>query len=263
MPFAIKKGVKTYYEVSGEGPDFLMLHANPCDHRMWMYQIAFFSRHFRVIATDMRGYGRTDKPEQRYGFEELAEDAFAVCEQENITSGIIAGASMGSKIAFKMVLERPDLFQAMIHVGGNAHRGSSYDGRAEAYLGDDVPAYRAGHLAELFAPGFSETPRGKFHSKIILDDSKALSGKALSSLFHSFDGVDLVNQVSAIKIPVQIVNGIHDNSLKGGRKTAKLIEGARHEIIKNAGHLCCLEDPARFQDICVSFLSDNGLYPAI
>jgi len=62
---------------------------------------------------------------------------------------------------------------------------------------------------------------------------------------------------------VQIVNGIHDNSLKGGRKTAKLIEGARHEIIKNAGHLCCLEDPARFQDICVSFLSDNGLYPAI
>ena len=263
MPFAFNKGVKTYYEVTGEGPDFLMLHANPCDHRMWMYQIAFFSRRFRVIATDMRGYGRTDKPAEPYVFEALTEDALAVCEQERITSGIIAGASMGSKIAFKMVIDRPDLFQAMIHVGGNAHRGSSYDGRAAGYLGADVPSYRAGHLAELFAPGFSGTPRGKFHSNIILDDSAALSGKAISTLFHSFDGVDLVSQVPGIKIPVQIVNGIHDNSFEGGKKTASLIEGARHDVIDNAGHLCCLEDPARFQDICVSFLGENGLYPGI
>ena len=263
MPYAVNKGVRTYYEVTGEGPDFLMLHANPCDHRMWMYQVAFFSRRFRVIATDMRGYGRTDKPEEPYGFETLAEDAFAVCDQENITRGIIAGASMGSKIAFKMVLKRPDLFQAMIHVGGNAHRGTSYDDRAAGYLGANVPSYRAGHLAELFAPGFSETPRGKFHSKIVLDDSTALSGKAISTLFHSFDGVDLASQVSAIKIPVQIVNGIHDNSLEGGRKTASLIDGACHEVIDNAGHLCCLEEPARFQDICVSFLRENGLYPGI
>lgn len=263
MPYAVNKGVKTYYEVTGEGPDFLMLHANPCDHRMWMYQIAFFSRRFRVIATDMRGYGRTDKPEERYGFEALAEDAFAVCEQENVTGGIIAGASMGSKIAFRMVLARPDLFRAMIHVGGNAHRGTSYDGRAAGYLDGDVPSYRARHLAELFAPGFSETPRGVFHSDIILDDSASLSGKAISSLFHSFDGVDLVRQVSAIRIPVQIVNGIHDNSLEGGRKTASLIPGARHAVIEHAGHLCCLEDPAAFQDICVPFLAENGLFPGI
>jgi 3-oxoadipate enol-lactonase len=151
----------------------------------------------------------------------------------------------------------------MIHVGGNAHRGSSYDGRASGYLGPDVPSYRAGHLAELFAPGFSETPRGQFHSNIILDDSSALSGKALSTLFHSFDGADLISQVPAIEIPVQIVNGIHDNSLEGGRKTASSIKGARHDVIENAGHLCCLEDPARFQEICLSFLTDNGLYPSV
>lgn len=263
MPYAINKGVKTYYEVTGEGPDFLMLHANPCDHRMWMYQVAFFSRRFRVITTDMRGYGRSDKPESPYGFEDLAGDAFAVCEQENITSGVIAGASMGSKIAFKMVIDRPDLFQAMIHVGGNAHRGASYDGRAEGYLHADVPSYRSKHLAELFAPGFSETPRGKFHSQNILQDSGNLSGKALAMLFRSFDEADLVSQVPAIRIPVQIVNGVHDNSLTGGRKTASLIKGARHAVIDNAGHLCCLEEPARFQEICVSFLTENGLFPAV
>lgn len=263
MPFADNKGVRTYYEVTGEGPDFVMLHANPCDHRMWMYQIAYFSRRFRVIATDMRGYGRTGKPETPYGFEELASDVYAVCEQEGVTGGILAGASMGSKTAFKIAVDRPNLFQALIHVGGNSFRGSSYDGRAAGYLGDDVPAYRAAHLAELFAPGFSDSPRGRYLSNVILDDSHALSGKAISTLFHSFGGVELAKQVSAIKVPVQIVNGIHDNSLEGGRKTAALIEGARHDVIENAGHLCCLEEPAAFDAIATRFLQENGLWPEI
>ena len=148
-------------------------------------------------------------------------------------------------------------------MGGNSFRGSSYDGRAEGYLGGDIPAYRAEHLAELFAPGFSETPRGRYLSQVILEDSYTLSGPALSSLFHSFDGVELAKQVSAIKVPVQIVNGIHDNSLEGGRKTAALIDGARHEIIENAGHLCCLEEPAAFDAIATRFLQEFGLWPEI
>lgn len=263
MPFADNKGVRSYYEVTGEGPDFVMLHANPCDHRMWMYQIASYSRRFRVIATDMRGYGRSDKPETPFGFEELAEDVYAVCKQEGVTSGILAGASMGSKTAFKIGIDRPEMFQALIHVGGNSFRGSSYDGRAAGYLGDDIPAYRASHLAELFAPGFSETPRGRYLSGVILEDSRTLSGQALSRLFHSFDGVELAKEVSAIEVPVQIVNGIHDNSLEGGRKTAALIKGGRHHVIENAGHLCCLEEPAAFDAIATQFLQDNDLWPEI
>jgi 3-oxoadipate enol-lactonase len=263
MPFADNKGVRTYYEITGEGPNLVMLHANPCDHRMWMYQIANFSRRFRVIATDMRGYGRSDKPEAPYGYEELAADVYAVCVQEGVTSGILAGASMGSKTAFKIAIDRPDLFQALIHVGGNSFRGSSYDGRAEGYLGGDVMAFRARHLAELFAPGFSETPRGQYLSNVILEDSHRLSGQALSALFHSFDGVELAREVSAINVPVQIVNGIHDNSLEGGKKTAALIDGARHDVIEDAGHLCCLEEPAAFDAIATRFLKDCGLWSDI
>ena len=78
MPYCTQNGVRTYYEVAGEGPPLVMLHANPCDHRMWMYQIAQFSRRFRVIATDMRGYGRTDKPEEAYGFDELPRFSVAL-----------------------------------------------------------------------------------------------------------------------------------------------------------------------------------------
>ena len=260
MPYADNDGVKIYYEVAGEGIPFVMLHANPCDHRMWMHQISHFARHFRIIALDMRGYGRTDKVETLYGLDDLVQDVIAVCEQENVTNGILAGASMGSKITFKLGVDYPDMFQAQIHVGGNSFRGTSYDGRITGYETENLPHYRANHLKELFAPGFSETDRGRYLSSVILEDSTRLSGKAIGTLFHTFDNVNLSEQVSAIKVPVLIVNGIHDNSLKGGRNTAALIEGAQHETIPNAGHLCILEDPETFDRITKDFLRKYDLF---
>ena len=61
--YSTANGLKIYYEVSGEGLPFVMVHANPFDHNLWMYQIAHFSTYFKVIAIDIRGYGRSDKPE--------------------------------------------------------------------------------------------------------------------------------------------------------------------------------------------------------
>ena len=260
MPYSEKNGVRTYYEVTGEGMPFVMLHANPCDHWMWSYQIANFSRRFRVIAPDMRAYGRTDKPVELYPFDALVDDVVGILEQEGVTEGILAGASMGSKIAFKLAADRPGLFQAQIHVGGNAFRGTSYDSRIVGYETEDLAAYRAGHLKELFAPGFADTDRGRYLCSTILQDTHRLSGKAIGTLFHSFDDVDLAAQVPAITEPVLIVNGVHDNSLPGGKKTAALIKGARHRVIENAGHLCILEDPATFDALVVDFLTEIGLY---
>ena len=60
MPYSTANGIKIYYEVSGEGLPFVMVHANPFDHNLWMYQIAHFSTYFRIIAIDIRGYGRSD-----------------------------------------------------------------------------------------------------------------------------------------------------------------------------------------------------------
>ena len=177
MSDALRKQSRSsvFYEVVREAP-LLMLHANPCDHRMWMFQAARFSNNFKVIAPDMRAYGRTDKPLAPYAFSALVDDVLAVCKKENVQSGILAGASMGSKIAFQLLSQTPGIFQANIQVGGNAFRGSSYDQRIEGYkaAGDNVQVYRENHLKELFAPGFTETDQGKYLA-LILNDSDRLS----------------------------------------------------------------------------------------
>jgi len=69
--YSTANGVKIYYEVSGEGFPFVMVHANPFDHNLWMYQIAHFSTYFKIIAIDIRGYGRSDKPTTPFSLEDM------------------------------------------------------------------------------------------------------------------------------------------------------------------------------------------------
>ena len=49
---------KIYYETAGQGDAIVLVHAGFLDNRMWDAQFAFFSRFYRVVRFDMRGYGR-------------------------------------------------------------------------------------------------------------------------------------------------------------------------------------------------------------
>jgi len=46
MPYCKVNDIKIYYEVSGEGFPIILIHANPFDHRLWMYQIVHFPTFF-------------------------------------------------------------------------------------------------------------------------------------------------------------------------------------------------------------------------
>lgn len=254
MPYSTANGVRTWYEVAGEGPPALLIHANPCDHRMWLYQTAHFSARYRCTALDLRAYGKSDQPVESYDFADVIADVAGVAEQTDAMPAVVFGASIGSKIALQYALDYPDRVRALVLVGGSASRSSSYDARIEGYRTQGVPAYRPKHIAELFAPGFVDTERGRYLADMLCEGSDKLSGDAIAHLFASFEGVGLDDRVAEIDLPVLIVNGAHDNSLTGGRNTAALIPGARHEIIPDAGHLCILERPAAFDAIVSDFL---------
>lgn len=263
MPYCENGHVSVWYETAGAGPGLVFVHANPCDHRMWCYQVARFSTRFSTLSVDLRGYGRSGKPEGRYPFDAVAADVMAAIRADGMGRAVLAGASMGAKLAFRMALDAPDAFSALVLVGGNAFRGSSYDARIAGYRTEGVAAYRAKHMAELFAPGFLDTAIGAHLAATLADDTGRLSGEAIACLFEAFDGVDLAAEVAALHLPVLIVNGEHDISLEGARRTAALIPGAVHRVIPGAGHLCNLENPAAFDGIVAEFLAANGLWPEL
>jgi pimeloyl-ACP methyl ester carboxylesterase len=68
------------------------------------------------------------------------------------------------------------------------------------------------------------------------------------------------SQLSEMRVPTLVVNGEFDGSLTSGKETAARIPGARHAVIKGAGHCCNLEDPTAFDEVVIPFLADRGLW---
>ena len=88
MPFASNRSVNIYYETYGDGPPMVLVHANPFDHRLFTYQIASFAPYSRLVAMDIRGYGRSDKPTAPFTLSDMADDVLAVCAQEKIARAV-------------------------------------------------------------------------------------------------------------------------------------------------------------------------------
>jgi 3-oxoadipate enol-lactonase len=263
LPYAENSGVRLFYEVAGEGPAMVLIHANPFDHNLWAYQTARFSNRFMVVAPDLRGYGRSDKVATPFGIGDLAKDIIAVCRDAGVERAIVGGISVGSGIALALALDYPELVRALVLVGGASSRPAAYDRHIAGYEGGDLAAYRRTHMEQCFAPGFTATPQGRYLIEGFLERDPWLDGRAIAQVFRARGDADLRPRLSLLRLPVLVVNGAYDMSLKPGIETASLISGAEQVTLNNTGHCCNIEDPAAFDAAVIVFLRRNGLWPGL
>ena len=162
MPYSSRNGVKTYYEVSGEGYPLVLMHANPFDRRMFLYQVAHFSTFMKVINIDLRGYGYSDKPAIPVRMADLCEEVVSVCRQEGASEAVFAGVSVGGVMGLQLGLDHPELFKALILVGCSSMPGDRYQSRIDGYVQQGVGKFHIQHLTDLVSKDFPQTKLGKY-----------------------------------------------------------------------------------------------------
>jgi len=113
MPFTTANGVRTYYEVSGNGPPLLLIAGNGMDHTAFRDQVPSFAGHFRCVTYDLRGIGQSDVPEAGYTVPDMARDALALLDALGCASAHIAGYSLGGAIGLQMAIDAPGRVQSL------------------------------------------------------------------------------------------------------------------------------------------------------
>ncbi|MFI4986273.1 MAG: alpha/beta fold hydrolase [Alphaproteobacteria bacterium] len=121
MPFIQANGVRTYYEEAGEGPALLLIAGNGMEHTAFADQVETFGRHFRCIAYDMRGVGRSDVTDSGYTVPEMADDALALLTGLGVASAHVAGYSLGGAIAQEMALKAPQRVRTLSLYSSYSH----------------------------------------------------------------------------------------------------------------------------------------------
>jgi len=106
-------GAKIHGVKKGDGPPLLLLHGYPQTHVIWHKIAPALAEHFTLIATDLRGYGDSSKPEGgtdhvNYSKREMAIDQVEVMKYLGYDRFYVAGHDRGGRVAHRMALDHPE-----------------------------------------------------------------------------------------------------------------------------------------------------------
>jgi 3-oxoadipate enol-lactonase len=113
--YADSNGARIFYEIAGNGPPFIMIHAGVADSRQWNNEFSHFANRYRVVRYDMRGYGRSlPVPGDFRHFADLEAlmDHLAIGRPATLM-----GSSMGGGLAMDYAMAHPSRVSALIMVG--------------------------------------------------------------------------------------------------------------------------------------------------
>ncbi|CAK0740542.1 putative Alpha/beta hydrolase [Azospirillaceae bacterium] len=117
--FAGPEGAKVYYVEAGVGSKAIVLiHGWSCDRTVWKAQIPVLERQYRVLALDMPGFGRSDKPDVLYDIPTLARGVVAVVKKARAEKVVLVGHSMAFAVALTAAAELGDIVAGVVSVDG-------------------------------------------------------------------------------------------------------------------------------------------------
>ena len=110
-------GIRLHVAEQGDGPLVILCHGFPECWYSWRHQLpALAKAGFRAVAPDLRGYGRSDRPEavEKYTILDDIGDIVGLVDALGAKQAVIAGHDIGATIAWQTALLRPDRFRAVI-----------------------------------------------------------------------------------------------------------------------------------------------------
>lgn len=109
--YARVNGLNMHYVTAGEGPPVILLHGFPDTHKIWRRQIPVLAAAgLRIIAPDLRGYGKTDMPQDvgAYAVQFLADDVLRLMDALGVEQAVVVGHDWGALIGWHLAMHAPE-----------------------------------------------------------------------------------------------------------------------------------------------------------
>jgi pimeloyl-ACP methyl ester carboxylesterase len=260
-------GVKLFYEEAGAGIPIVFVHEFAGDYRSWEPQLRYFSRRYRCIAFNARGYPPSDVPEdfERYSQARARDDILAVLDALNIQRGHIVGLSMGAfaTLHFGMAHGKRAL-SLTVAGGGYGTHPAQYKQFQEDSKKHAAFIQREGMAKFAASYGLGPT-RVQFQNK----DPRAFAEFMQQLAEHSALGAantmlgyqarrpslyDLTAEMARIEAPTLIMAGDEEEPcLEACLLMKRAVPTAGLAILPCSGHGINLEEPALFNQLLQDF----------
>jgi len=95
-------------EYEQEGDAIIFLHFSGVNLMMWQRTIPYFQDHYRLVLVDLRGHGKSDKPETGYHIDEMARDVIGIMQHLKLERAHIVGSSLGAEVGLSIAANYPE-----------------------------------------------------------------------------------------------------------------------------------------------------------
>lgn len=119
-------GTHFYYETYGEGSPLLLIHGNGQSIGSFKGQIGDFANHYRVIAMDSRGQGKSELGAAALTYEQMAEDTNALLDHLRLGQVKVLGWSDGGIIGLLLTVHHPEKVGMLAVMGANLQPEAAY-----------------------------------------------------------------------------------------------------------------------------------------
>jgi pimeloyl-ACP methyl ester carboxylesterase len=266
MPTVRVNGIELYYEDTGGGAETIVFsHGLLWNTQLFDYQVAALKGRYRCIAYDHRGQGRSEVPHvSAIPVETLYDDGVALLEKLGITKCHFAGLSLGSFVAQRLALRRPDLLHSIILMASSAEPEVRskllaywFFGQVARFGGLWFAAQYA--MPILFGPTFRRDParvaeRQEWFRRLLAnkpDIYRAVNGNCIRG--------GIADQIAKIDVPTLILVGEEDIATKPvkAERLHAAIHGSILKRIPHAGHTLTVEQPEAVNRAIIEFLEQN------
>ena len=258
-------GVTLSCEDCGAGQPVVLLHGFPFDRSMWAAQIAALSHQCRVIAPDLRGFGKSTlapgDAERGVGMERYAADVLAVLDELGVREPVVlVGFSMGGYAAWQFAVRWPKRLAGLVPCdtraaadADEARAGREKMAAAALAQGSSAPALAM--LPKLLAPSTHQS-----RPQIVEQVKALIAQQSAEAVAAAQRGMarreDVRARLGEIACPTLAIVGAEDviSPPAEMHDIAAAIPGARLVEIAAAGHMTAIENPGAVSEAIAEFV---------
>lgn len=249
------------YDDEGHGDPLVFIHGHPFDRSMWQPQLQEFSRvGWRVIAPDLRGYGRSAVVPGVTPLGTFARDIADLLDRLGLDRVVMGGLSMGGQIVMEFYRLFPQRLRGLI-LADTTPRAETGQGKitrnemADRLLAEGMGPYADEVLSKMIAPyNIQALPA---IAEQVLEMMRGTSPQgAAAALRGRAERPDYVDMLSNIAVPALVVVGADDEftPVSEARLMADRIPDCTLAVIDGAAHMPNLERPQQFNTALAAFL---------
>jgi 3-oxoadipate enol-lactonase len=252
--------VQLHYRIDGDPGGAPVVFANSLgtDMRLWDAVLPLLPDGLKFIRYDKRGHGLSSCPPAPYTMGALVRDVERLLDHLEVRDCLFVGLSIGGMIAQGLAVKRMDLIRAMVLSNTGARIGTTeiWDDRIAAVNAGGIEPLADAVMERWFSRDFRATPDLMLWRNMLVRQPAA----GYAGCSAAISGTDFYTPTSGLRLPTLGIAGSEDGSTPPDlvRETVDLIPGSRFHLIRRAGHLPCVEQPAEYARVLSDFIKETG-----